>query len=210
MASIRTSWRKSIGVEVEAKGERFPCGLQLLQKHLETAVRSRSTTTQPGTSSMPSKIPLRPSERDNAEMTAIALRNKRIGKHQFVFAGGKKRKREEIFPEDAVTIDDRENPAVFPCSTSEAKQGIPTTLVPASATTTVAKLFVPRWMRQSSGKDDDEHQANLRQQARTSLQKRFDQMVTNRPIREGKVVTRSGLRRAMHRDLRAAISKSRI
>ena len=35
-------------------------------------------------------------------------------------------------------------------------------------------------------------------------------MVTNRPIREGKMVKQAGLKRAQHKDLRAAISKSRI
>ena len=112
--------------------------------------------------------------------------------------------------EDAATIDDRETQAAPLCLAREAKPGIPTILVPASATTTVAKLFVPRWMSQSSGKDDDENQANLRQTAKTSLQKRFDQMVTNRPIREGKVVTQSGLKRAQRNDLRAAIRRQQF
>ena len=42
MASIRNSWRKSIGDEVEEKGERFPSGLQLAQKHVPSAAATRS------------------------------------------------------------------------------------------------------------------------------------------------------------------------
>ena len=88
IASLRTSWKKSIGGETTTQEDMFPEGLQLLQQFLTTAVRSRSSTVQASTSSMPSKLPLRPAERDTAEMTAIVLRNKRIGANQFVFAGG--------------------------------------------------------------------------------------------------------------------------
>ena len=63
-------------------------------------------------------------------------------------------------------------------------------------------------MSQSSSKDDTEHQANARQTAKTALQKMFDRMVTSRPIREGKPVTQSGLKRTQHRDLRAAIRRT--
>ena len=122
MASIRSSWRKSIGGEAEEKGEMFPSGLKLLQRELETAVRSRSATLQASTSSMPDKIPLRPAERNNAEMTGIVLRNKRIGANQFVFAGGGKQRKEKkkVDPADATTIDDkvgdnREIPAALLC-----------------------------------------------------------------------------------------------
>ena len=38
---------------------------------------------------------------------------------------------------------------------------------------------------------------------------RLERMVTNRPIRNGKPVTESGLRRAMRADLRAAIRKTK-
>ena len=65
-------------------------------------------------------------------------------------------------------------------------------------------------MNEASGKDDTEHEAKARQTAKTGLPKRFERMVANRPIRNGKPVAQAGLRRVMHRDLRAAIHRTRI
>ena len=52
-----------------------------------------------------------------------------------VFAAGRKTTLEERFPEDAVTIDDRNIQAAPLCSTRVGQQREPTTLVQASATT---------------------------------------------------------------------------
>ena len=123
MASIRSSWRKSIGSE-EVQGDLYPQGLQLLQKHLETAVKSRSATAQASTSSMPSKIPLRPTERNNAIMTEIVLRNKRIARNQFVFAGGGKRKRKEVTGTIDDQADSQEHKAAPPCFSGEGQANV--------------------------------------------------------------------------------------
>ena len=113
-------------------------------------------------------------------MTGIILRNKRINEDQFVFAGGGKRKPRTLYPhqretKDATTTDDKydnpEIPAALPCFSGERKPGDSETVATTSTETTVAKLFVPRWMSQSSSKDDTEHQANARQTAKTALQR---------------------------------------
>ena len=65
-------------------------------------------------------------------------------------------------------------------------------------------------MNQASGKADTEQESKARQTAKTALQKRFERMVENKPIREGKPVAREGLRRAMRSDLRTVVHRTKL
>jgi len=158
---------------------------------------------------MPGKIPLRPAERDKAEMNGIVLRNKTIALNQFVFAGGIKIRKEDRKPikdEGKIGLEEYSE-AAHPCFSGEEKPTDTTTVEDTATTVAVIPKWKPRWMSQASGKDDTDHEANARQTARTSLQKRFERMNANKPIRLGKPVTQAGLRRAFHRNLRSSIRR---
>ena len=112
-------------------------------------------------------------------MTAIVLRNKRIGANQFVFAGGgmKLKRGDNAAPIDD-KIDSQEIPKLCPCPSSDITLGDPPTVDSTSTKNTLAKLLErPRWMYGANGKDDTEQQSKARQTAKTALQKRFERMV---------------------------------
>ena len=71
------SWKKSIGSDVKPT-ELYPQGMQLFQRHLHEAAKSRMTTDQSSNSSMTSRIPLRRSERHASTMSAQIFKNKSI------------------------------------------------------------------------------------------------------------------------------------
>ena len=93
ISSLQHSWHESTGEE-EERGEMYPQGISLVRDAVMKAVKSRTFSSK-HTSSMPSKIPLRPEERNKSQMTEIVLQDKQIASHQFVAAKGKRRRDED-------------------------------------------------------------------------------------------------------------------